>query len=149
MGVLLTIAGIVVLLYTISSVLGLWMSYQVMDAMADGGEVPEPLEEVEDHHLEFLGHYARGWRRHVWAASIIALFTTLISMVTSSPLAFYALGIAIVLDTLLFMTYDDLQSFLAQTNLQERLIDVAQVIVIMAAFALLMWVNMRAGEILG
>jgi hypothetical protein len=149
MGILLTIAGIIVLLYTVSSVLGLWMSYQVMDAMADGEEMPEAFEGVDVHHLELLGHYARGWRRHVWAIAIVALFTTLIAMATSSPLAFYALGIAIGLDTLLFVTYEDLPNFLAQTNLQERLIDAGQALVILAAFALLMWVNMRAGEILG
>jgi hypothetical protein len=148
MGILLTIAGIVVLLYTISSVLGLWLSYQVMDAMAEGDDVPEALEEVDNHHIELLGHYARGWRRHAWAASIIALFTTLIAMASSSPLAFYALGIAIALDCLLFLTYEDLQHFLAQTNLQERLLDAAQVLVILSAFTLLMWINLRAGEIL-
>jgi hypothetical protein len=149
MGILLTIAGIIVLLYTISSVLGLWLSYQVMEAMADGDTVPEALEEVEDHHIELLGHYARGWRRHVWAVSIVALFTALIAMATSSPLAFYALGIAIILDTWLFMTYDDLPNYLSQTNLQERLMDAGQVVVVMAALALLMWINMRTGEILG
>jgi hypothetical protein len=148
MGILLTIAGIVIVLYTFSSVLGLWLSYQVMDALADGEGVPEPLEEVEEHHIELLAHYARGWRRHAWAASIVALFTTLIAMASSSPLAFYALGIAIALDSLLFLTYDDLPNFLGQTNLQERLIDAGQALVILAAFGLLMWINLRAGEIL-
>jgi hypothetical protein len=148
MGILLTIAGIVILLYTFSSVLGLWLSYQVMDALADGEDVPEPLEEVEAHHIELLAHYARGWRRHAWAAVIVALFTTLIAMVSSSPLAFYALGIAIALDCLLFLTYDDLPQFLAQTNLQERLIDAGQALVVLSALALLLWINLRAGEIL-
>jgi hypothetical protein len=149
MGILLTIAGIVILFYTISSVLGLWLSYQVMDAMADGDELPEALDEVEDHHVQLLGFYARGWRRHVWAVAIVALFTTLIAMATSSPLAFYALGIAIGLDSILFLTYNDLPNYLAQTSLQERLLDAAQAMFVLGAFALLLWVNMRAGEILG
>jgi hypothetical protein len=149
MGFLLTIAGITILLYTLSSVLGLWLSYQVMDALADNEPVPEALEEAAPHHIELLAHYARGWRRHAWAASIVALLTTLIAMAISSPLAFYALGVAIALDAVLFLTYDDLPHYLAQTNLQERLIDTAQALVLLAALALLMWVNLRAGQILG
>jgi hypothetical protein len=149
MGFLLTIAGIIILLYTFSSVIGLWLSYQVMDAMAEDEPVPEALEEVSPHHIELLAHYARGWRRHAWAASIVALFTTLIALASSSPLAFYALGIALMLDTVLFMTYEDLPNFLAHTDLQERLLDAAQAVVLLCTFALLLWINMRAGEILG
>jgi K+-transporting ATPase A subunit len=149
MGILLTIAGIVVLLYTLSSVLGLWLSYQVMDALAEGDALPEPLQEVEPHHVELLANYAQGWRRYLWAVSIVALFTTLIAMISSSPLAFYALGIAIAVDTLLFLTYEDLQHYLDQTNLQERLIDLVQAVFVMGALALLMWINLRAGDILG
>jgi hypothetical protein len=33
--------------------------------------------------------------------------------------------------------------------LQERLLDVAQAMFVLGAFALLLWVNMRAGDILG
>jgi hypothetical protein len=149
MGFLLTVAGIIVLLYTFSSVMGLWLSYQVMDAMAADEPVPEALEEVAPHHIDLLGHYARGWRRHVWAVSIVALFTTLIALASSSPLAFYALGIALALDSLMFMTYDDLPHYLAQTDLQERLLDTAQAVALLCTFALLLWINLRAGEILG
>lgn len=148
MGLLLTIAGIIVLVYTISSVVGLWLSYQMMDALAEGDGIPEPLQEAPDHHIEMISHYARGWRRHAWAVSIVALFTTLISMVISSPLAFWALGIALFIDSLLFVTYADIKQFIAQTDVQERLLDMCQCIALLAAFALLLWVNLRAGEII-
>jgi hypothetical protein len=148
MGILLTIAGIIVLLYTLSSVMGLWLSYKVMDAVADDAPLPEALEEVPDHHIELMANFAHGWRRYAWAGSIIALFTTLIALVTSSPLAFWALGSALLIDSLLFLTYDGLKQFVAQTNLQERLIDIAQCLALLAAFALLLWINLRIGDVI-
>jgi hypothetical protein len=148
MGILLTIAGIIIALYTLSSVLGLWLAYQIMDAVSDGEPVPEALEEAPDHHIELMANYALGWRRHAWAASIVALFTTLIALAMGSPLAFWALGTALIIDSLLFITYDDQKAFLSQTNLQERLIDAAQCLALMAAFALLLWINLRAGHVI-
>jgi hypothetical protein len=149
MGFFLTIAGIIIVVYAISSVVGLWLCYQVMDALAEDDILPEPLQEAPDHHIDMLANYARGWRRHAWAVSIVALFTAMIALATGSPLAFYAFGISLAIDNLLFVTYDELPEFLAQTNLQERLIDVAQGVAVLAALALLMWINLRAGEILG
>jgi ABC-type glycerol-3-phosphate transport system permease component len=148
MGILQTIAGIIVALYTFSSVVGLWLAYQMMDAHADGGDVPEALSEVPIHHIELMTNYAQGWRRYAWSASIVALFTTLIAMVASSPLAFWALGVAILIDLGLFMTYEDLKGFLAQTDLQERLIDAVQSLALLFAFTLLLWIQMRQGQIL-
>ena len=148
MGIFLTIAGVIIVLYTFSSVVGLWLAHQVMDATSDGQVMPEALGETPDHHLELMANYARGWRHYVWSASIVALFTTLLAMATSSPLAFWALGCAIVLDTLLFMTYPDIKRFLAQTDMQERLIDVTQSMALLAAFTLLLWINLRSGQII-
>jgi hypothetical protein len=148
MGILLTIAGIVIALYTFSSVIGLWMSYKVMDSLGDGDGIPEILAEAEPHHIELMGDYAHGWRRHAWAISIIALFTTLLSMLTQSQLAFWALGIAIMIDVGLFLSYPKLKAFLAQTGLQERLLDGAQCAALLAAFTLLFWVHQRAGVII-
>jgi K+-transporting ATPase A subunit len=148
MGILLTIAGIIIAFYTFSSVVGLWLAYQVMDATADGEGIPEPLEEAPEHHVELMATYAQGWRRYAWSVSIVALFTTLIAMIASSPLAFWALGVAILIDTVMFMSYDRINNFLAKTNLQERLIDAAQSLSLLAAFALLWWINARVGEII-
>jgi hypothetical protein len=148
MGILLTIAGIIIAFYTFSSVVGLWLAYQIMDMAADGEGIPEPLEEAPAHHVELMKNYAQGWRRHAWSVSIVALFTTLIAMFAGSPLAFWALGVAILIDTFMFMSYSGIKSFLAQTNLQERLIDVTQSLALLAALALLWWINARAGEII-
>jgi hypothetical protein len=149
MGILLTIAGIIIAFYTFSSVVGLWLAYQIMDAQNEGEAIPEALAEAEVHHIELMANYALGWRRYIWAASIVALFTTLLAMLVQSPLAFWALGLAILIDTGMFLTYRGSKDFMAQTNLQERLLDGAQSIALLAALALLMWVNLRAGEILG
>jgi hypothetical protein len=149
MGILLTIAGLIIALYTFSSVVGLWLAYQIMDAAAEGEAIPEALAEAEEHHIELMANYALGWRRHAWAGSIIALFTTLLAMLTQSQLAFWALGVAIFIDAAMFLTYDGNDEFLAQSSLQERILDAVQSIALMAAFALLLWVNLRAGEILG
>ena len=144
MGILLTFAGIIIVLYTFSSVVGLWLAAQIMDATADGQGIPEPLAEAPAHHVEMMAQYAMGWRRYAWIVSIIALFTTLIAMATSSPLAFWALGVAILIDVTLFMTYTNINGFLAKTNLQERLVDASQSVALLAAFALLLWINQRA-----
>lgn len=148
MGVLLTIAGIIVAVYTISSVMGLWLSYKMMDAMAEGEAIPEMLDEASPHHIDMISHYARGWRRHAWAVSIIALFTTLIAMMVASPLAFWALGLALAIDSVLFLTFEDVKSFVARSDMQERLLDLCQGLALLAAFALLLWVNLRAGDII-
>lgn len=148
MGLLLTIAGIVIALYTLSSVVGLWMSYQIMDALAEGHAIPEVLDEADDHHIELMSNYATGWRRHAWATSIVALFTTLLAMLIQSQLAFWALGIALIIDVGLFLSYSQIRGFLDQTSLQERLLDAAQCVALMAAFALLFWVHQRAGPII-
>lgn len=148
MGILLTIAGIIIALYTFSSVLGLWLANQMMDSAAQGGKVPDVLDEVPLHHIELMANYARGWRRQAWAASIVALFTTLIALMANSPLAFWAIGVAILIDLGLFLTYEDLRGFLAQTDLQERLIDAAQSLALLFAFTLLFWVHLRQGQIL-
>jgi hypothetical protein len=149
MGILLTIAGLVIALYTFSSVVGLWLAYQVMDAAEQGEAIPEALAEADDHHIELMARYALGWRRHVWAGSIVALFTTLLAMLIQSHLAFWALGVAIAIDTALFLTYSGNEEFLVQSSLQERILDGVQSMALLAAFALLLWVNLRAGEILG
>ncbi|NJR20639.1 MAG: hypothetical protein HC777_03800 [Hyphomonadaceae bacterium] len=148
MGILLTIAGIIVAIYTVSSVMGLWLSYKMMDALADGEDVPDILDDASPHHIEMISHYARGWRRHAWALSIIALFTTLIAMLIGSPLAFWALGVALMIDSVLFVTFDNIKSFVAQTDVQERLLDTCQCLALLASLALLLWVNLRAGEII-
>jgi hypothetical protein len=148
MGILLTIAGIIIGFYTFSSVVGLWLSYQIMDAQAQGEPVPEALAEAEEHHIELMANYARGWRRHAWAGSIVALFTTLLGLFVQSPIAFWALGVAILIDTVMFLTYDNNRAFLAQTSLEERLLDGLQSLSLLGAFALLLWVNLRAGEII-
>jgi hypothetical protein len=148
MGILQTIAGIIIALYTFSSVVGLWLAYQMMDSAEAGKDVPEALSEIPVHHIELMANYAQGWRRHAWSASIVALFTTLIAMVANSPLAFWALGVAILIDLGLFMTYEDLKGFLAQTDLQERLIDAVQSLALLFALTLLLWIQMRQGQIL-
>jgi hypothetical protein len=149
MGILLTIAGIIIALYTLSSVIGLWLAGKIMEAKLEGGIVPDALDEAPEHHIELMTDYAHGWRRYAWSASIIALFTTLIAMFSSSPLAFWALGIAILIDVVLFMTYPGIKKFLAQTDVTERLIDATQSLALLFALALLLWINLRQGQILG
>jgi hypothetical protein len=148
MGILLTAAGIVILLYTFSSVVGLWLSYQIMDAQAGGEAIPELLEDADDHHIELMASYALRWRRHAWAAAIVALFTTLLALLSQSQLAFWAFGIALIIDVGLFLSYSGLKGFLDRTSLSERLVDSAQSVALLGTFALLFWVHQRAGQIL-
>ena len=149
MNILLTISGVIVLFYTFSSVVGLWLSHKIMDATADGNVVAEALEGAPAHHVELMANYARGWRRHAWQASIFALFTTLIAIVINSPLAFWALGTAIIIDSTLFISYAGIGAFLAKTDARERLIDVFQSLALLAALAILYWVNIGTPETLG
>lgn len=148
MGILLTIAGIIIGLYTLSSVFGLWLASQIMEAAEAGEPLPDGLDEAPAHHIDLMSHYAQGWRRYAWSASIAALFGTLTALVLGSPWAFWALGLAILIDMGMFMTYPGLKTFLSQTNLQERLIDAIQSVVLLLVLALLLWINARAGEIL-
>ncbi|MEN9856189.1 MAG: hypothetical protein RLZZ157_1315, partial [Pseudomonadota bacterium] len=101
MDLLLAIAGITIGFYTATSALGLWLAQQVMDAVAEGGSFPEALEEAPDHHIELMATYALGWRRTAWRASVFALITSLIALIAGSPLAYWALGMAIGLDVIL------------------------------------------------
>jgi hypothetical protein len=148
MGILLVIAAILIALYTVSSVVGLWLSSKIMNAVAVGDAMPAGLEEAPAHHIDLMSNYGLGWRRNAWVAAIVALFTTLIAMLANSPLAFWALGIAILIDLVLFLTYKDIKGFLAQTTLQERLIDAAQSLALLGVLGLLLWVHLRAGEII-
>lgn len=148
MGILLTIAGIIIGLYTLSSVIGLWLANQIMEAVEGGEPLPETFEDVPAHHIELMSHYAQGWRRYAWSVSIFALLASLITFFLGSPWAFWALGLAILIDMGLFMTYPGIKTFLSQTNLPERLVDAAQSISLLLALALLAWVNLRAGQIL-
>jgi hypothetical protein len=141
MDILLILAGTVIAFYTLSSIAGFWLSQQIMEAQAQGIAIPEALAEAEDHHIELMATYALGWRRQAWTASIIALMTTLLAMIAQSQLAFWALGFAIGIDALLFLTYSGQRGFLAQMSMQERLIDSAQSFVLLATFALLFFVH--------
>ncbi len=148
MGILLTIAGIIIVLYTLSSIIALWLAVQVMEATDNGQDIPEGLEEVPPRQIELMSNYAKGWRRHVWAASIVALFTTLLAMLANSPLAFWALGTSMLLEVTLFMTYPDIKGLLAKADFQERLVEAIQSIALLAAFSLLLWYNLRIGHII-
>jgi hypothetical protein len=145
MGILLIIAGLIVAVYTLSSVTGLWMSYKVMQAKATGQGLPEALQEIPDHHVVLLGNYAQGWRKHFWSASIIALFTVLLAMVAGSALAYWAMGVALIIDAVLYMTYSGMKTFIAQSNVQERWVDAIQCCALLAVFSLFFWVYMRPG----
>jgi hypothetical protein len=144
MDILLILAGTIIAFYTLSSVAGFWLSQQIMEAQTQGMAIPEALAEAEDHHIELMATYALGWRRHAWTASIIALMTTLLAMLTQSQLAFWALGAAIGIDALLFGTYRGQRAFLAHMSAQERLLDSAQSLVLLATFAVLFFVHQSA-----
>lgn len=145
MDILLILAGTVIAFYTLSSVAGFWLSQQIAEAQAQGIAIPDALAEAEDHHIELMATYALGWRRHAWTASIIALMTTLLAMLTQSQLAFWALGTAIGIDALLFATYSEKKHYLAHMSMQERLLDGAQALVLLAIFALLFFVYQSVG----
>lgn len=148
MGILLTIAGIIIGLYTLSSVIGLWLACQIMEAVEEGEPLSDALDEAPAHHIELMTQYAQGWRRYAWSVSIFALLAALISLSLGRSWAFWALGLAIFIDMGMFMTFPGIKTFLSQTNLQERLIDAAQSVVLLLVLALLAWINLRAGQIL-
>ena len=94
---MLTLAGIIVFLYAVSSILGLWLSSQVTKVLEGEGEVPEALAETPQHHLDLMANYSMGWRAAAWRISIAALVTSLVALAFSSSLAFWALGVSLAL----------------------------------------------------
>jgi hypothetical protein len=139
MGLLITAAGLIVLLYTASSVLGLWLAGKAAAARGYGAPLEPPLSEAPPHHVALLSDYATGVRGTLWRISIVCLVVTLVSMVFGSPLTPYAFGIALIIDSYLFLSYPRRVDFVAATTSQERLIDAAQCSGLLIAFAILFW----------
>jgi len=141
---MLTLAGIIVFLYAVSSILGLWIATQVSRVLEGEGPMPEALAETPQHHLDLMANYAMGWRASAWRASIAALITSLVALAFSSSLAFWALGLALAIDCILFMTCRDIRLILYQTSRMERLVDAAQCVALLASFTLLFWLTLTA-----
>jgi hypothetical protein len=139
---MLTLAGIIVFLYAVSSILGLWLSTQVTKVLEGEGPIPEALSETPQHHLDLMANYAMGWRALAWRASIAALITSLVALTFSSSLAFWALGVALAIDCILFMTCRDIGLILEQTTAVERLVDAAQCVALLASFTLFFWLTL-------
>jgi hypothetical protein len=144
---MLTLAGIVVFLYAVSSILGLWLATQVAKVLEGEGQIPESLAETPQHHLDLMANYALGWRAGAWRTSIACLVTSLVALAFSSALAFWALGLAIAIDCLLFMTCRDIRLFLSQTTATERLVDAAQCVALLASFTALFWLTLTGALI--
>jgi hypothetical protein len=136
-----TLAGIVVFLYAVSSILGLWLSAYVQDALANGRPLPEPLHDTPKHHLDLMMNYGSGLRSVAWRISIAALVTCLIALAFSNALAFWALGIALGIDALLFITCKNIGPIMTQTSPNERLFDVLQGVALLVCFTLLFWLT--------
>ncbi|MFN9611317.1 MAG: hypothetical protein ACK569_02390, partial [Hyphomonadaceae bacterium] len=66
---MLTLAGIIVFLYAVSSILGLWLASQVTKMLEGEGPIPEALAETPQHHLDLMANYAMGWRASAWRTS--------------------------------------------------------------------------------
>lgn len=144
---MLTLAGIIIFLYAVSSILGLWLASQVTKVLEGDGPMPEVFAETPRHHLELMANYAMGSRALAWRVSIGALVTTLVALAFSSALAFWALGFALAIDCLLFMTCRDIKPILSQTTQTERLVDAAQCLALLASLTLflIMTLNGRLG----
>jgi hypothetical protein len=143
MGLLIAAAALVVLAYAVSSALGLWLAGQAMRAAALGQPPDPPLSEAPAHHRALLADYALGWRGHAWRVSFACLVTTLLGMVLGAPLVPYAFGLALAIDSWLFLTYPGRQAFMAATSPEERLFDAAQCCVLLAAFGILFWTRVQ------
>ena len=139
---MLTLAGIIVFLYAVSSILGLWLSSQVTKVLEGEGEIPEALAETPQHHLDLMANYSMGWRTAAWRTSIAALVTSLVALAFSSSLAFWALGVALAIDCVLFMTCRDIRLILDKTSSMERLVDAAQCVALLASFTLFFWLTL-------
>jgi len=139
---MLTLAGIIVFLYAVSSILGLWLSSQVTKVLEGEGEIPEALAETPQHHLDLMANYSMGWRAAAWRTSIGALVTSLVALAFSSSLAFWALGVALAIDCVLFMTCRDIRLILYKTSATERLVDAAQCVALLASFTLFFWLTL-------
>ncbi|MFN5270408.1 MAG: hypothetical protein ACK5XZ_03280 [Hyphomonadaceae bacterium] len=139
---MLTLAGIIVFLYAVSSILGLWLASQVTKMLEGEGPIPEALAETPQHHLDLMANYAMGWRASAWRTSIGALVTSLVALAFSSSLAFWALGLALAIDCILFMTCRDIRLILYKTTAMERLVDAAQCVALLASFTLFFWLTL-------
>ena len=143
MGILVTLAGLIVLAYTISSAGGLWMSRYLNGVIDRGDDLPESMSDIPTHHLELMVHYSAGIRIYIWALSVGLLVLTLLALIGGSALAFWTLGFAVIIDVLLFMTCTDIYKIVEESSPLERLLDMGQCLALLASLAILMWVSMR------
>jgi hypothetical protein len=139
---MLTLAGIIVFLYAVSSIVGLWLSSHITKVLQGEGPIPEALSQSPQHHLDLMANYAMGWRALAWRTSIAALVTSLVAVLFSSSLAFWALGLALAIDCILFITCRDIRRILEQTTALERLVDAAQCVALLASFTLFFWLTL-------
>jgi hypothetical protein len=89
-----------------------------------------------------MANYSMGWRAAAWRTSIAALVTSLVALAFSSSLAFWALGVALAIDCVLFMTCRDIRLILYKTTSMERLVDAAQCVALLASFTLFFWLTL-------
>lgn len=139
MGLLVTLAGLIILAYTVSSALALWLAGKASAARAQGVAVEPPLSEAPSHHIALLSDYTSGRRGAMWTVSVACLLATLAGMAFSSPVTPYVLGVALIIDSALFLTYENRAVYVAATSAQERLIDALQCCALLGAFAILFW----------
>jgi hypothetical protein len=144
MGLLLTLSGLIVGLYALSSALGLWLAHAVMKSRRESAALPEYLHDMPPHHVNLLADYADGLRGQAWLGSVILLFACLASLAIGSPLSFWALGLTLLIDTWLFLSYPAMRRFIDHSSPLERLLDLAQSGALVAALGVLGWVAARA-----
>ena len=144
MGVLIGIAGLIVVLYTIYNGLGLWVAQHI--AAIEKGEEPmvdddglSIYDQLPPTHIEIMKYYSAGYKGIAWRISFLCLIGAVIALIAQSPLAIYLYGLTLGLDCLLFITYDKKAEFLQNTSEAERLFDVFQYSLLLAAFMVLVW----------
>jgi hypothetical protein len=139
MGILVTLAGLIALAYTVSSGLGLFLARQAAIAAEAGVEPRGVLAEAPPHHRALLAAYAVGPRLLAWRASFACMMVTLVSLAMGTALTPYAFGMALIIDCVLFLTFKGRHAYLAAASASERLIDAAQCVALLFAFTVLAW----------
>jgi hypothetical protein len=139
MGILYVVSGLVIAAYAVFSSLAIWLAAQLRGP--DGADMAAEMQEdgVPEHHLMMLHNYAHGYRLHIWIASVVALVLSLVALMLGNSTAAYWFGIALMIDSWLFMTCTEKDRLLANMSPTEQLVDVAQTLALLAAFMVLAW----------
>jgi hypothetical protein len=139
LGLLVALSAIVIALYTVMSACGLWLADQVRRARRSGRAMPETLADLPPHHIDLLAGYGAGMRSRIWQLSIIALLASLLALASGHQAAAWFFGLALLADSMLFLTFSGRGAYVARASALERLADAASCLVLLAALAILVW----------